>query len=125
MLGLQASNCFGLEQPWAAQKFLDKAMKGDINSEQAGRAARFLRTQNLNVSTRRLNRRMSGDSDLPRNLVGNPSFVRARGVESSEQLQSDHPDVTIIDGETVTEHGLGAYGIMTNRIFSLGLRKLG
>ena len=120
-LVFKRATALGLEQPRAAQKFLDQAMKGGIiNSEQAGRAARFLRTQNLNVSTRiETAKLMSGDSDAwgQGTLSRTRALSALRGVESSDNYNQIHPDVTHkVNGETVTEHGLGAYGIMQSNL---------
>lgn len=115
------ATAMALTKPQAAQDFLDKSMKdGLITSDQAGKASRYIRQQNLSVQTRVESASlMSGETShwgeekvSPDRLLG-----AVRNVESSDNYQQVHPDVTHkVNGQTITEHGLGAYGILQSNL---------
>lgn len=117
----ERATSLAMTKPQAAQKFLDGAMKdGTISADQAGRASRYIRNQNLNVGTRVESAKfMSGETySLGQGKLSADQLLSAfRSVESSGNYQQIHPDVTHkVNGQKITEHGLGAYGIMQSNL---------
>lgn len=107
--------------PVAAQKVLNDSIKaGYISSEDAGKASQFIRAQRNNVTARVESASMLSGEGLH---FGDKvvSVDRAReaiaGIESGGNYNPSHPDVThTVNGQRITEHALGRYGIMESNL---------
>jgi len=107
--------------PMAAQKTLEQIQQdGGIDGEKAGVALTFIRGQRNGVMSRvEAGKLLSGEGTHFGNGVVPAARAREaiKGVESSGQYNLVHPDVTHkVGGKMVTEHALGAYGVMQSNL---------
>ena len=104
----------------AAQKLLDAAVKaGNITGEDLGRAQTYIRGQRLSVATRQeAARTMSGDNaGIASAKMPIDSVVEAIAGNEGADYGTKHPPVTHkVNGKTITEYGLGRYGVMQSNL---------
>ena len=104
----------------AAQKLLDAAVKaGNISGEDLGRAQTYIRGQRLSVATRQeASRMMAGDNtNFGSGKVPIENVMEAIRTNESTDYGTVHPDVThTVNGRKITEHALGAYGVMQSNL---------
>lgn len=104
----------------AAQKLLDAAVKaGNITGEDLGRAQTYIRRQRLSVATRQeAARTMSGDNaGIASAKMPIDSVVEAIAGNEGADYGTKHPPVTHkVNGKTITEYGLGRYGVMQSNL---------
>jgi len=104
-----------------AQEIVDKAAKdGLVTGEDAGRAGIFIRNQRNSVTSRvETANLLSGEGGhFGLGKVSPDVLLQSIGaVESNKNYAQIHPTVTHkVNGVSVTEHGLGAYGIMQSNL---------
>lgn len=110
------------KDPIAAQKMLDSAVsKNLVDSETAGKLTTYIRSQKDNVMSRNESAKfMAGEAtpgigDGPVNIQSAATAIKQ--IESSGNYNPKHPDVTHrVNGQMITEHALGAYGIMQSNL---------
>ena len=104
----------------AAQKLLDAAVKaGNITGEDLGRAQTYIRGQRLSVATRQeAARTMSGDNaGIASAKMPIDNVVEAIAGNEGADYGTKHPPVTHkVNGKTITEYGLGRYGVMQSNL---------
>ena len=104
----------------AAQKLLDAAVKaGNITGDDLGRAQTYIRGQRLSVATRQeAARTMSGDNaGIASAKMPIDNVVEAIAGNEGADYGTKHPPVTHkVNGKTITEYGLGRYGVMQSNL---------
>jgi hypothetical protein len=105
----------------AAQDFLDAQIKaGNVTGDVAGRTGDYIRSHLNNVTSRvETSKLMSGDGHyFGDGIVPIDKLLGAiKNIEGSGSYNPPHPDVTHkVNGVTITEHALGAYGIMQSNL---------
>lgn len=103
-----------------AQKVLDAAVKaGNITGTDLGKAQTYIRSQRLSVATRQeASRMMAGDNtNFGSGKVPIENVMEAIRTNESTDYGTVHPDVThTVNGRKITEHALGAYGVMQSNL---------
>ena len=103
-----------------AQKLVDAASKaGNLFGDELGKAQDFVRVQRLNVATRQEAARARsgdntslGDAKLPIDQV-----MEAVAGNEGADYGTKHPPVTHkVNGQTITEYGLGRWGVMQSNL---------
>ena len=107
--------------PVAAQKVLDAAVKkGIIAGDDAGKMGHYIRAQKNNVMARVESAKfMNGEASTvgaqPVNIEDAKYAIKMN--EGSGNYNPPHKDVTHrVNGKMITEHALGAYGIMQSNL---------